>query len=69
MAGNGYDALRNLWTICWLWFLMPSGIFAAIIGGGIGTNNKMEIEIRAFRLQQYETSGKVFGSKSWKAGF
>uniref|UniRef100_A0A1I8BLB4 BOS complex subunit NCLN n=1 Tax=Meloidogyne hapla TaxID=6305 RepID=A0A1I8BLB4_MELHA len=65
-----FDALKNIWTILWIWFLMPSGIFAVISGGGGTTtnfgNNKMEIEIRAFRLQQYETSGKVFGSKSWK---
>jgi hypothetical protein len=70
-----FDALKHIWTICWIWFIMPSGIFAAISDGGsttnIGTtnNNKMEIEIRAFRLQQYETNGKIFGSKSWKAGF
>ena len=64
-----FDALKNIWTILWIWFLMPSGIFAAISGGGTSTNfgnNKMDIEIRAYRLQQYEISGKVFGSKSWK---
>ncbi|KAF7634909.1 Peptidase_M28 domain-containing protein [Meloidogyne graminicola] len=63
-----FDVLRNLWTICWLWFLIPSGVFGILNSGTITTINlnKMEIEIRAFRLQQYETSGKFFGSKSWK---
>uniref|UniRef100_A0A914HUA2 FF domain-containing protein n=1 Tax=Globodera rostochiensis TaxID=31243 RepID=A0A914HUA2_GLORO len=27
---------------------------------------KLEIEIRAFRLQQFETAGKLYGSRSWK---
>ena len=63
-------ALRNLFIFLWLCSFLPASLFASGVpnlnmGSGM---EKMEIEIRAFRLQQFETAGKMYGSKSWKVG-
>lgn len=55
--------LRNLFIFLWLCSLMPAGLLASAPNL---VTEKMEIEIRAYRLQQYESAGKMYGSKSWK---
>ena len=68
MSDEWLDALRNLFFFLWLCSFMPSAIFAGSsgLGLGIGGTEKMEFEIRAFRLQQFESAGKMHGSKAWK---
>jgi hypothetical protein len=65
-------ALHNFFVFLWLCSLMTAGVYAigpnlGVAGGG-GAMEKMEIEVRAFRLQQFEAYGKNYGSKAWKVG-
>lgn len=55
-----FDAFRHILILLWAWAFLPC-IFSNLI-----QSEKTEIEFRAFRLQQYENVGKLYGSRSWK---
>lgn len=55
-----FDAFRHVLILLWAWAFLPC-IFSNLVA-----SEKTEIEFRAFRLQQYENAGKLYGSKSWK---
>lgn len=62
MQEEFFDALRHLFVVLWIWTFFPN-ILA--LGSQIASE-KTEIQFKAFRLQQYEFSGKQYGSSSWK---
>ncbi|KAI3420399.1 hypothetical protein GPALN_003698 [Globodera pallida] len=62
MSDELLDALRNIFVLLWFCVLFI-GVFVSGANYGL---EKLEIEIRAFRLQQFETAGKLYGSRSWK---
>ena len=47
-------------------FVVWSSFSCILIARSTIATEKIEFEIKAFRLQQYEYAGKLFGSKSWK---
>lgn len=55
-----FDAFRHILILLWAWAFLPC------IFSNLAALEKTEIEFRAFRLQQYENVGKMYGSKSWK---
>ncbi|KAL3123819.1 hypothetical protein niasHT_010032 [Heterodera trifolii] len=62
MSDELLDALRNIFLLFWFCCVF-TGVF--VIGSNYGLE-KFEIDIKAFRLQQFEASGKSYGSKAWK---
>lgn len=57
-----FDALRNIFVLLWFCTLFAS----LFVNGANHGTDKLEIEFQVFRLQQFETSGKMYGSKAWK---
>uniref|UniRef100_A0A915D332 BOS complex subunit NCLN n=1 Tax=Ditylenchus dipsaci TaxID=166011 RepID=A0A915D332_9BILA len=63
MQEEFFDALRHIFILLWIGSFFPCILVHA---SNIVPDKSNEIEIRAFRLQQYEFAGKPYGSKSWK---
>lgn len=58
-----FDAFRHVLVLLWVWSFFPC-IFSSLAAAN--NNEKTELEFRAYRLQQYELAGKMYGSKSWR---
>lgn len=53
--------VRNFFLLAYLVAICPWNINASQIGG-----QNVEFEFRAYRLQQFDLSGNLYGSRSWR---
>ncbi|KAI1718858.1 peptidase family m28 domain-containing protein [Ditylenchus destructor] len=66
MQEEFFDAFRHIFVFLWIWSFFPC---IYVMGSSLVTDKSTEIEIRAFRLQQYEYAGKQIGSKNWRVTY
>lgn len=65
-----FDACRHLLILMWICCFFPTiyvyGSNLMMNEHSITPSTTADIEIRAYRLQQYEFNGRDYGSKSWR---
>lgn len=61
MSEDILEALRNFFILAYLFAIFPCNINASQIGG-----QNVEFEFRAYRLQQFDLAGNLYGSRSWR---
>src|SRR4051794_17532174 len=68
MQEEFFDALRHIFVAFWIWSFFPWLLISGsnLVVAADRSSSEQQIEIRAYRLQQYEYAGKQYGSKSWK---
>lgn len=63
-----FDACRHLLILMWIFVFFPTiYVYGTnLINEQTMPSSTADIEIRAFRLQQFEINGRHYGSKTWR---